>query len=263
MHAEQVLLDHFLGAAEHRHAPGFQQDRALAECAQGIEVVADEQQCGATRQDLLDAAHRLGLERGVADRQRLVDDQDVGVDVHLHREREAQGHARAVGLDRLVDVVADVGERDDVAEQGIDARGRQAQDGAIDVDVLAPGQLWIEARAQFQQRGDPPMRFHPTRSGRQHTGNDLQQGAFAAAVEADDAQRFATLKFEIDAVERLMDMHPAASGRMQPFGQPGCGLRQQTAGPVQRRRDQALCRRGPGHEGLADVLDQDDGRACD
>lgn len=27
VHVEQVFLDHFLGAAEHRHAPGLEQDR--------------------------------------------------------------------------------------------------------------------------------------------------------------------------------------------------------------------------------------------
>ena len=159
--AEQVLLDHFLRTAKHRHAPGLQQDRALAERTQGVEVVADEQQGGAARQDLLDARHRLGLERGIADRQCLVDDQDVGVDVHLHRERQAQCHAGAVGLDRLVDVVADVGEGDDVIEQGVDARRGQAQDRAVDVDVLAPGQFRVEAGTQLKQCGHAAMRFHP------------------------------------------------------------------------------------------------------
>lgn len=66
---------------------------ALAERAQRVEVMADEQQGGYRAPGSAGCGHRLGLERGVADRQRLVDDQDVGVDVHLHRERQAQGHA--------------------------------------------------------------------------------------------------------------------------------------------------------------------------
>src|SRR3546814_1419041 len=71
--------------------------------------MADEQQRGAVGQNLLDAGHRLGLELRIADRQRLVNDQHVGLDVHLHRERQPQHHARAVSAYRLVDVIADLG----------------------------------------------------------------------------------------------------------------------------------------------------------
>ena len=116
--------------------------------------MADEQQGGAARQDLLDAGHRLGLERRIADGEGFVHDQDVGLDVHLHGEREPQGHARTVGLDRLFDVIADVGEGDDVVHDRVDAGALKAEDGAVDVDVLAAGQFRIEAGAQLQQVGE-------------------------------------------------------------------------------------------------------------
>ena len=44
----------------------------------------------------------------VSDRQRLVDDQHVGVDVRHHSERKAHRHAGGIGLDRLLDRIADV-----------------------------------------------------------------------------------------------------------------------------------------------------------
>ena len=77
--------------------------------------------------DLLDAREALALERLVADRQRLVDHQDVGVDVDGGGEGEPHVHAARVGLDRLVDEVADVGEAGDGVEALVDlgpGRGR-------------------------------------------------------------------------------------------------------------------------------------------
>lgn len=46
----------------------------------------------------------------VADREGLVDDEDLRLDGGRHREGEPDVHARRVGPDRLQDVVADVGE---------------------------------------------------------------------------------------------------------------------------------------------------------
>ena len=77
------------------------------------------------------------------------------------------------------------------------------------------------------------------------------------------AQRFAALEFEVEAMQCFVDVHPAACGGMQALGQAGCRLREQAARAMQCRCDQALGRRGPGHEGLADVADQDDGRGCE
>ena len=58
----------------------------------------------------------LLLERRVADRQHLVDQQDVGVDLDRDREREPDVHARGVVLELEVDELLELGERDDVVE---------------------------------------------------------------------------------------------------------------------------------------------------
>ena len=89
--------------------------------------MADEEQ----RPALLECAqeaHALLHEARVADGQRLVDHQDVGIDVRHHGEREPHDHAGRVGLDRLLDEVADVGERADGVEPRLDlglASGRR------------------------------------------------------------------------------------------------------------------------------------------
>lgn len=178
--------------------------------------MADEQQGRAGRQDLADLCHRLGLERRIADGKGLVHDQDVRIGMHLHREGQAQGHAGTVGLDRLVDELADVGELDDAAHAFAHLRRAQAQDGGIDAHVLAAGQLWIEAGPELQQGRDPAIDAHVARGRLEYARHDLQQRALAAAVMADDAQGFAAPQRKTDRLQRLVVVHAPLRASKQP-----------------------------------------------
>ncbi len=64
-------------------------------------------------EELLEA---LLLEGGVADREHLVDQQDLGVDLDRGREREAHEHPRGVVLELQVDELLQLGERDHLVE---------------------------------------------------------------------------------------------------------------------------------------------------
>ena len=61
---------------------------------------------------------------------------------------------RRVGLDRRVDELADVRELDDVLEPAIHLVVIDAQERAGQQDVLAAGQLLVEAGAEGEQAGD-------------------------------------------------------------------------------------------------------------
>ena len=56
------------------------------------------------------------LEMQVADRQHLVHDQNFGLEVRGHRKRQPHEHAARVVLDRRVDELLELGERDDRVE---------------------------------------------------------------------------------------------------------------------------------------------------
>ena len=93
-----------------------------------------------------------------------------------------------VALDRRVEEPLDLGEGDDLVELARDLGARHAEDGAVEVDVLAAGQLGVKAGADFEQarrRG----RGSSTRPSRRlgDARQDLQQRALAGAVAADDA----------------------------------------------------------------------------
>ena len=113
--------------------------------------------------ELVQAVDALALEVLVADRERLVDHQDVGIDAGGDGEAQAHVHARAVGLDRALDELAELGEVDDRREALLDLRLAHAQDRAVQADVLAPGELGVEARAELEQRSDPALDARPRR----------------------------------------------------------------------------------------------------
>ena len=94
-------------------------------------------------------------------------------------------------LDRIVDVLADVGEGDDRLAPGGDLVGSQAQQGRGKVDVGKSRIVRMEARAQFQQRADATADVDPAAGRGDDAGDDLEQGRLAGAVLADDAQRLA------------------------------------------------------------------------
>ncbi len=55
-----------------------------------------------------------------------------------------------------VDEPLELGERDDLVHQLAHARAAQAVDRPVEVDVLAPGEVGMEAGAELEQRRDPP-----------------------------------------------------------------------------------------------------------
>ena len=66
--------------------------------------------------EVLHAAEAAPLELRVADREHLVDEQDLGLEVRGDREREPHVHAARVALHRRVDELLDPGELDDLVE---------------------------------------------------------------------------------------------------------------------------------------------------
>ena len=132
-------------------------------------------------------------------------------------EPEPHDHAGRVVLDRVVDVLADVGEGDDLVALRRDlgrARGRAAP---------RPGRCW---RAPCTPDGSPepssssaPTRpLHPHRAARRldHAGDGLQQRRLAGAVLADDAERRAAVQVEAHVVERAKHVRGSASAQQVP-----------------------------------------------
>ena len=107
-----------------------------------------------------DLVQALLLELLVADRQHLVDQEDVGIGVHGDGERETDVHTGRVELHLRVDEVADARELEDVVEVGLGLLAAQSEHGRVQVDVLAARQVGVEPGAEFEEGRDPAALPH-------------------------------------------------------------------------------------------------------
>ena len=136
-HGRQVFGHHAIGFADFAHAAVIQPQGAVADGLHVGDGVRDEQDGDAARAQFVDLAHAALAEIDVADGQRFVHQQDLGIHVDGHGERQPHHHAARIGLHRLVDEIADFGEVLDILVALVDLPGGEAQDGAVQVDVVA------------------------------------------------------------------------------------------------------------------------------
>ena len=142
------------GLPVEQHLAAFQHHAARAQVQHGAHVVADEKHRASARRHVAHLAKALALELGVADGENLVDDEDFGLEMCGDGKRQADPHAAGVALHGRIDERPDSGELDDLVELPIDLDASHAENRAVQIDVLAPGQLGMKARARLP-RGTP------------------------------------------------------------------------------------------------------------
>jgi hypothetical protein len=152
-----------------------------------VELVRDDHHRDVALEHLGDPLVGALLEREVAHREHLVDDEHVGVEVRGDGEAEAGVHAAGVPLDRRVDEVGHVGELHDPVELGGDLAPRHPHDRALQEDVLAPGQVRVETGRDLEQRTHATRHRAAPAGGPEDAGEELEHGALPRPVRPDDA----------------------------------------------------------------------------
>ena len=149
--------------------------------------------------ELLNPANAALLKEKITDRQRLVDDQDVGIHVDGYGEGKPDEHAAGIGLYRTIDEIAYFRElfnrRDPLPRLYIG----KTENGRVKEDVLAPGELRIEPGAKFQQCGHASTDLDIARRWTNDPGNHSQQRAFSGAVLPDDPETTTARQIQVDA----------------------------------------------------------------
>ncbi len=204
-HAEEHVphLAHDVGRHADRVQLAVMEHRCpVADLDHGVERVRHEHDRASFALERPDAVEALGLEGLVSDREHLVDQQDVRVDVHRHREPEPDQHARRVELHLVVDEVLELRERDDVVERGVGLPARQAEERGVEVDVLAPGELGVEPGAELEQRREAAALADRPRGRPQDPRDALQERRLARAVVPDQPERRPLAHVELDVAER-------------------------------------------------------------
>src|SRR5690606_30796593 len=113
-----------------------------------------------------------------------------------------------------------------VVEYPVNLAGREREDRAVEVDVLATGEVGMEAGAQLEQRGDPPTGAHHPRARAQRAGHTLEQGGLARAVVPEQADGLALEDRERHVVEGEELLGPAPAPDEALLQRPGAVVAQ-------------------------------------
>src|SRR5208282_3852753 len=104
------------------------------------------------------------------------------------RERQPHIHAAGVALDGGVDEFLQLREGDDLVELARDLSLLHAQNGAIEIDVLAAGEFRMEAGADLEQGTNAAVDVSRTARRPGDAGEDFEQRALPCSVAPDNAE---------------------------------------------------------------------------
>ena len=201
-----------------------QPQRVAAQLLHVVHAVRAEQQRAAVCEIALQPGDALLLERLVADREHLVGDQDVRAHRGRDREAEAHDHARRVVLDRLVDVLADVGEVDDLVALGAISLGPRPSSAPASSMLSSPVYSGWKPLAELEQRADAAVDDDACRASAESTPamilSSVDLPAPFSPITPSDAPR---LHREAHAVERAEDVRGARGRAAGPT--PGAAVR--------------------------------------
>jgi hypothetical protein len=163
----------------------------VAEALHQSERVRDEENGLVPTLELGKFVEALVREALVPDGEHLINKQHVGIDVNRNSEAEPHVHPGRIGLDGRVDEVRELGEVDDFVEALLDLSAGESQHDAVDEDVLAPGNLWMKPRAEFDECRNPAVDPNGAAGRLGDARDDLEGRALAGSVPADDTERLA------------------------------------------------------------------------
>ena len=160
IHLVHIALGDVAGRSDRAHASLRHPHNLTAQPPHVPHVVRDEQDGLPFGDQAAQRLERAAAERGIADGEHFIDEHDVGTGEDGDGEAKPSVESGRIALHRRVDQPLDIGELHDGVELPIDLAPRQTEQAGAEVDVLAPRELRVEARAELDQRHDVSGHAH-------------------------------------------------------------------------------------------------------
>ncbi len=146
-HEADIMIHCVLGSALHHDSAIQHEGSAIRQALDQAKIVRHQQHGDVLSSKLFELLHAPAGENRVADCQRLIDNQDLGVDVNRGGKCQADIHAAGIFFHRPIDELADFGESFDARKGLVQFFARQSQNLAIQINIFAPAEFGIEAGA--------------------------------------------------------------------------------------------------------------------
>ncbi len=196
----------------------LEEDRALAQTRDRLHVVGDEDDRPSGRAEILHAPEAALLKLRVADGQDFIHEQDLGLEMCSHCEREADRHPTRVALHGCVDEPLDASKLNDLRKLLGNLAALHPEDRAVEIDILASGELWMETGSDLEQASDPSANLCPPLRRGRDPREELQQSRLPRTVMSDHAEHLALrhLKRDVPQGPDLLVVVPVWPARHPP-----------------------------------------------
>ena len=121
--------------------------------------MADEQNRAACTRYISYLSDAFLLKRRITHSQHLVNHKYFRIEVRSNRESQTDKHPSRISFHRSIQKFLNSRESHDFVKSPIDFRPLHPQYRAVEIDVLAAGQLRMKAGSYFEQRSDAPVDF--------------------------------------------------------------------------------------------------------
>jgi hypothetical protein len=98
-------------------------------------------------------------------------------------------------LQRGIDKILNFSKGDNLIEFAADFLPAHAQDCAVQVGILAAGQLRMKTRAHFEETAHSAIDFSAPNRGLCDPGENFQQSGFSSSISANETDHFAFTQF--------------------------------------------------------------------
>src|SRR5437867_1887218 len=107
--------------------------------------------------DVLHFTQTLLLKLHISHCQDLVNNQNLWIEMGGHCKSQAQIHTTAIVLDRRVNEFVHFSECNDLIKLAVNLCLPHTENSAVQVNILSPAQLGVEASPYLQQRAHPAL----------------------------------------------------------------------------------------------------------
>src|SRR5215831_2395543 len=173
-------------------------DYPPADALYRVETVTDEHDGGAAGAGGANHVQAFLLKRRVGHRQDFVKQENLRVEMRGDGKAQTQIHPAGVSFSRRIEKLLDLREGDDLIKLPGDFAPAHTQDGPIQVDIFAAGEIGMKTCADAEQTTRAAKQICGAGRGSGGTRQDFQQRRFACAVAADNADNFSRRDLETD-----------------------------------------------------------------
>src|ERR1017187_7665481 len=151
-HWRQVPICDLLNRTAHADCPLRQQYCPAAQTRDRRHIVAYKQDCAPfLRRNIVHLSQAFLLEARIPDCQNFINYQDFRLKVRSDGKGQTNIHPGTVALDWCVEELLGLGKGNYLIELGFHLGLSHSENSSIQINVLAPGEVWVESTADLQK----------------------------------------------------------------------------------------------------------------